>query len=112
MSSRPSKKEDLSEIFSESSIEDKKQKFKDSGKIPYKACWFIVNDFKCDPTKCTFSHTSNIIDKEKSKRITEFCKDGPKCSEKCNKYHNYNELITEWKINKNQLNNIKVIVNN
>ena len=55
MSSRPSKKEDLSEIFSESSIEDKKQKFKDSGKIPYKACWFIVNDFCQTKRPCAYA---------------------------------------------------------
>jgi hypothetical protein len=109
---RASKKEDLSEILNDSSTDDKKLKFKESGKTPYKPCWFIINSFKCDPDKCTFSHSSNLIDREKSKRLIEFCKEGPKCSEKCNKYHNYNELISEWKTIKNQFNSIKVILNN
>jgi len=75
-------------------------------------CWFLVNNYQCKQTECWFNHNSELVKEHKQKRERKVCHMYLKCKDRCNKYHNMDELMELYNSANNKLETISSIMKN
>ena len=78
--------------------------------FPYIPCWYLVNSFQCKQANCYFNHNSAFIKTHKDKREHSVCHLYLKCKDKCNKFHNMDELMELYNSANHKLNAINNIM--
>lgn len=77
---------------------------------PHIPCWFLVNSYQCKQTECWFNHNSELVKEHKLKRERKVCHLYLKCKDRCNKYHNMDELMELYNSANNKLETISSIM--
>ena len=77
---------------------------------PNIACWFLVNNYQCKQTDCWFNHNPDLVKEYKLKRERKVCHLYLKCKDRCNKYHNMDELMELYNSANNKLETISSIM--
>ena len=78
--------------------------------FPYIPCWYLVNSFQCKQANCYFNHNSAFIKTHKDKREHSVCHLYLKCKDKCNKFHNMDELMELYNSANHKLNAVDNIM--
>ena len=78
--------------------------------FPYIPCWYLVNSFQCKQANCYFNHNSAFIKTHKDKREHSVCHLYLKCKDKCNKFHNMDELMELYNSANRKLNAVDNIM--
>ena len=77
---------------------------------PHIPCWFLVNNYQCKQTECWFNHNPELVKEHKLKREHKVCHMYLKCKDRCNKYHNMDELMELYNSANNKLETISSIM--
>ena len=78
--------------------------------FPNIPCWYLVNSFQCKQANCYFNHNPTFIKTHKDKREHCVCHLYLKCKEKCNKFHNMDELMELYNSANRKLNAVDNIM--
>ena len=104
------KKEEKTDKENNNEKKDKENKNEKTKNFPHIPCWYLVNNFQCKQANCYFNHNPVFIKTHKDKREHCVCHLYLKCKEKCNKFHNMDELMELYNTANRKLNAIDNIM--
>jgi len=100
----------INDAITNNVISDRSDRSDRTKYFPNIPCWYLVNSFQCKQANCYFNHNPTFIKTHKDKREHCVCHLYLKCKEKCNKFHNMDELMELYNSANRKLNAVDNIM--